>query len=421
MGAKNTQHQTRRGATLVLVAILVVALGCMAALGVDFARAYAGANELQTGADASALAGAKQLQNNPAFTGAQLTQAGVMAGSNNAFGTGITLASGDVEVGFFDPATGVFNASAGVTNAVRTGAQRQTALRLGGLFSISSLTPRRRGTAWIGNQSTRDCIKPWGINLSYINTLLGGGLTIGSQAGVNQLETLVSTLAGQQQMTVVVGPNINNPFGTPNVAPNTYSALTGANSSRKEYQNAIIGQNCDGTADYEVGTGEGIIGQQPGQGNGDIPRTTANSIELALPGNQVPNGAIATCAPQTGGNGNGNGGGNGPVSAACFAPGNTQTAGVDITVAAVSPNGVNTVTLNTLLGFRLMCVFRGGQQPGSGNPNETCPWLAAMGRPATNYVMGTLVGYPIVTTAIGGAGNGLGNTIGTAQKIILVQ
>ncbi len=419
MGRERALNRSRRGATLVLVAILVVVLGCMAALGVDFARAYAGANELQTGADASALAGAKQLQNNPAFTGAQLSEAGVVAGTNNAFGSGITLASGDVHVGFFDPVAGTFSGGGGVTNAVRTGAQRQTALRLGGLFTLSSLTPRRLGTAWIGNQSTRDCIKPWGIDFSYINSLLGGGLTIGSEAGVNQLETLVSTLAGQQQMTVVVGPNINNPFGTPNVAPNSYSALTGANASRKEYQNAIIGQNCDGTADYEVGTGESVISQQPGQGNGDIPRTTANAIELALPGNQVPNGAIATCAPQAGGNGNG--GGNGPVSAACFAPGNTQTAGVDITVAAVSPNGVNTVTLNTLLGFRLMCVFRGGQQPGSGNPNETCPWLAAMGRPATNYVMGTLVGYPIVTSAIGGAGNGLGNTIGTAQKIILVQ
>jgi len=409
------QYQSRRGATLVLVAILVVVLGCMAALGVDFARAYAGANELQTGADASALAGAKQLQNNPSFTGAQLTEAGVVAGSNNAFGSGITLASGDVEVGFFDPVTGAFSAGGGVTNSVRTGAQRQTTLQLGGLFSISSLTPRRRGTAWIGNQSTRDCIKPWGMDLSYINTLLGGGLSLGSQAGINQLETLGATLAGQQQMTMVVGPNINNPRGTPNVAPNSYSALTGSSSSRKEYQNAIIGTNCEGSADYEVGTGEGIIGQQPGQGGGDIPRTTANAIELALPGNQVPNGAIATCAPQVGGNGNG------PVSAACFAPGNTRAAGVDITVAAVSPNGVNTVTLNSLLGFRLMCVFRGGQQPGSGNPNETCPWLAAMGRTANNYVMGTLVGYPIVTSAIVGPGNGLGNTISTAQRLILVQ
>ena len=102
-----------------LVALLIVVLGCMAALGVDFARAYAGANELQTGADAASLAGAKQLQRNPTYAGAQLTQASVVAGSNTAFGSSITLVNGDVEVGFFDPDAGSFSPGGGVTNAVR--------------------------------------------------------------------------------------------------------------------------------------------------------------------------------------------------------------------------------------------------------------------------------------------------------------
>ncbi len=409
------QHfQARRGATLVLVALLIVALGCFAALGVDFARAYAGANELQTGADASALAGAKQLQRNPTFVGTQLTQATAVAGTNNAFGSAITLANGDVEVGFFDPATGDFSAGGGVTNAVRTGAQRQTALRLGGLFNISSLTPRRRGVAWIGNQASRDCIKPWGIQLTYLNSLLGGGLTITSQAGVNALAARVSTTQGQRDMSVLLSPNISNPRAGARQAPNTFSALTGANSSRKEYQNALIGLNCEGTADYDVSTNDNTIATQPGQGQGDIPRTTADAVQLTLNGNGNNGGAL-TCRVQLTPGGN-----NGPRDATCFDP-VTNTPGVDITVAAVTVTGVNSATLNVLLGFRLMCVFRGGSQPGSGNTNETCPYMPTGSAFNNSYLQGTIVGYPTPTAAVLGPGNALGNTIGTAQRLILVQ
>ena len=73
----------------------------------------------------------------------------------------------------------------------------------------------------------------------------------------------------------------------------------GTSSSRKEYQNAIIGQNCEGTADYTVGTSDSQIATQPGQGNGDIPRTTVQAVELNLPGNQG-NGGVQTCRAQIG-------------------------------------------------------------------------------------------------------------------------
>jgi Flp pilus assembly protein TadG len=412
--------QERRGATLVLVALLIVLLGCMAALGVDFARAYAGANELQTGADASALAGAKQLQRNEQLTGAGLTEANVVAATNNAFGTGITLASGDVEVGFYNPDAGTFAPGGGVTNAVRTAAQRQTTMRLGGLFNISSLTPRRRGTAWIGNQSTRDCIKPWGIDLSYVNSRLGGGFSITSQAGINELRNRVSTAQGRRDVSVVVSPNAN-PGSNAVVAPNGFSALTGNSSSRREYQNAIIGQNCEGTADYTVGTSDEAM--QPGNGSGDVPRTTVEAVEQTLNGQQGnlcgPNGNSAcpkTCAEQAT-----PGGTNGPRDATCYDP-VTGVAGVDVTVAAVTVTAVNRVTLNVLMGFKLMCMFRGrNSPPRSGNPNESCPYMPTGVAVNSSYLGGTLVGYPQPTTAVLGPGNGLGNTIGTAQRIILVQ
>ena len=66
MQRRTPRLKTRRGATAVLVAILIVVVGGMAAFAIDLARVYTGVNEMQTGADASALAGAIQLQHSGA-------------------------------------------------------------------------------------------------------------------------------------------------------------------------------------------------------------------------------------------------------------------------------------------------------------------------------------------------------------------
>jgi hypothetical protein len=377
----------------------------MCAFAVDLARIYSGINEMQTGADATALAGALRLQRTSGVS--PVTGTVAFAGSNSALGSAVSVSSGDVEGGNWDPSTAVFTATNNWTtsDAIRVTVRRTATLPFGGLLGRSTISPVRAGVAWIANQSSRDCIKPWGIELTYLNTLLGQPLN--TRAGVNALRTLVSTTAGQYSMTVVAGPDINNPRGTPN-APNTvFRALTGTNSSRKSYQNAIIDLNCEGTADYTIGTGESRIQTQPGQGNGDIPRTTVQAVELNLPGNQG-NGGHATCAAQVGND------------ATCYDP-STNAAGVFVTVAAITPVSTNSATLEVLLGFRLMCVFRGGNQPGSASSAENCPWLTSAGVTANNFTQGTLVGYPVPSVAVTGGGNSLGTAVGTAQKLVLVR
>jgi Flp pilus assembly protein TadG len=396
----------RRGATLVLVAVMLLVLGGMAAFAVDLTRVYSGVTELQTGADAAALAGALRLARTPGVSAAVGTV--TFAASNRAFGSPVALNTSDVEGGFWDPAAGTFVAGAWTNaNAVRVTAQRSSSLAFGGFVARPSVTPIRRAVAWVGNQASRDCIKPWGIPLTYVNTLLGQAIT--TQAGVEALRALTATTAGQYQMSVVAGPNISNPRGTPNAPATTFLALTGSNSSRKEYQNAIIDLNCEGTADYTVGGTDAQIQTQPGRGDGDIPRTTARAIELNLPGNQG-NGGVATCATQVGND------------ASCINP-LTGEVGVTVTVAAATSTGVNSANLDVLMGYRLMCVFRGGNgnQPGGSSNAESCPWLASAGQTANNFVQGTLVGFPVATQAATGPGNTLGNTIGTAQKFVLVK
>lgn len=402
--------KARRGATLVIAAVLIVVVGGMAAFAVDLARIYSGVNEMQTGADAGAMAGAIRLQDAPGLSPVSVVQ--TFASSNSAFGSAISIASGDVEGGIWNDSAKTFTTSGWPTaNAVRVTSRTTPTLAFGRLMNRTSLNANRGGTAWIANQSTLDCIKPWGVPMGEVSTLLGG-LSINTQAGVNALATLVSTAAGRYTATMILGPNISNPFGTPTSPDTTFLALTGASSSRKEYQNAIIGQNCEGTADYVVGGSDQAIAIQPGQGNGDVPRTTADAIELDLPPGQIPIGAVQTCKAQVSN-----------TDATCYdpsAPGNV--AGVTVTVAIATQSGVNSAVINTLMSFKLMCVFRGGNGgPGRSSVSEVCPWLTAAGRTANNYVEGTLVGYLIPSIAVVGNGNGLGNVIGGAQKLLLVR
>lgn len=401
--------QSRRGATAVLVAVMIFLIGGMAAFAIDLARVYSGVNELQTGADATALAGALSLQRNPSSPGGTPAAASTWSANNKAFGTPLAIPAQSVVGGVWDPNARSFTPSAwAVANAVQVTAQRTTSLAFSALLGrVSPLSPQRQGTAWIANQQSLDCLKPFGMPLAYMNTLLGQPLT--TAAGVERLRSLTSTLAGQQQMTVVAGPDISNPRGTPlpNTPPTTFAALTGSSSSRKDYQDAIINLQCDGSADYSVGNAESTIGQQPGNGEGDIPRTTVDAAQLTLNGNQGAGGA-QTCAVQVGND------------ATCYDP-VTNQAGVTVTIAAVTVTGSNSAALSMLLEFRLMCLFRGGNQNGSGSSTEFCPWLQSYTSPYTNYVQGTLVGYPQASTAKLGPGNTLGNTVSAAQKLVLVR
>ena len=411
MRKQEPRSEVRHGATLVLVALLIVVSGGMAALAIDFSRVYSGVTELQTSADAAALAGAHRLQRYPGVSAFSSTQS--FATANVAFGTATSLALGDVEGGIYDPTTGVFAAGAWMSaNSVRVTVSRTTNIAFGRLMGLAQLTPVRRAVAWIGNQATQDCIKPWGISTAYLTSLLGGTV-VTSQAGIDRirLNNTTNAPAGQYAMTVVAGPDVTNPRGTPTTPPTTFSALTGTSSSRKEYENAIINQSCDGAADYTVGGSESRIQTQPGQGNGDIPRTTANAVEGNINGNA--RNITLTCKPQVDFR-----------DATCFDPNAVgNVAGVTITAAAVTRVGTNSADINMLMGFKLMCVFRGGNgnQPGSSSVQERCPWLTSAGRTDNDYTQGTLVGYPMPVTALTGVGNSLGNTLSTNQKLVLVR
>ncbi len=391
--------EARTGATLVLVAMLIVVIGGMAAFAIDLARIYSGVNELQTGADAAALAGALRLQRITGTSAAAGVQA--FSGRNSAFGSAIALDEDDIEGGIWNPTATAFTPTNwSAANAVRITTRSSPTLAFGRLLSRGRLSASRSGIAWIANQSARDCIKPWGFDLTYLNGIVGNNIT--GQSGVNTVRTLLTTPRGPYSLTFVASPNISNPRGTPRAAPSTFMALT-AGSGRKEYEPAIVGQNCEGHTDYAVDSSETIAPLQGGQGATDVPNLTVQGVELTgLPGNQ-------TCAFKT------------PDDATCYDPSSLSVAGVTVGAAAATQVAPTTATIKVLMEFKLMCVFRGGPQTASSSLTETCPWLTAAGLPANNYVQGTLVGYPVTSVALTGPGNGLGNAISSAQKLVLVK
>ena len=117
---KRMRLAARRGATLVLVAVMLLVIGAMMAFALELAGVYGGVNELQTGADAAALAGGLRLQRTPGVSVANQTSA--WATNNSAFVRPVTVSVSDVSGGFWDPAAGTFTPGAWATAAGAAGA-----------------------------------------------------------------------------------------------------------------------------------------------------------------------------------------------------------------------------------------------------------------------------------------------------------
>lgn len=114
----------RRGGIAVLAALSAPVLAGFAALAVDVGNAYMVRTELQSTADAAALAAAAKLPS----TAAALAEARTIAAENlPAAKHGNVLADGDLLIGTWDPGNRTFSAGGSAPNAVRVTLRRSTA------------------------------------------------------------------------------------------------------------------------------------------------------------------------------------------------------------------------------------------------------------------------------------------------------
>lgn len=392
-----TRCRRRTGATTVLVAILTLVLASVVAFAIDISRLHMGVNELQTAADAAALRGAAHLQTRP--TNAARTPDSVLqfAVKNAALGQ-TPLTSADVRPMLWDPATSTAtNAAWNTANAVEVTTRLPAGLLFGRVFNRSNIPMSRRAVSWVANVTGVDCIRPWGIASTVLQTKLGLTFNPVSQATISAVRDSVRTASGRAWLTVTMAPDVNQTSG---VTPTDgfYNAITGtSNSGVPAHVAMITGTQCgNGVAELPVGT----VAQQPGNGN-NVAKEAGNIVAAGGP-----------CKKGTTAN-----------DATCYDPAQPGfVAGPSIVVPLTVPVSTNSVRITSLAVFRMMCAFT-VDPPGNpmGPSPERCPHLTSIGRPATGYRRGTIVGYLEAGFVDLGGGAVLGNTPSLGQRLILVR
>jgi Flp pilus assembly protein TadG len=444
-GRRLRSLQNRRGATIVLVAVALVPLLGLGALAIDLSLWQVGATQLQTAADAAALAGARAAQLYPTTAAVMSVQyAQNIATQNRAFGAAVTLPSSAVEPVRWTPPVApatqgtVTSASwtgtgTGLANAVRVTVAAQSGSFFIGITSNAAPTVQRSAVAWIANINN-GCIKPFALPYSvlYNRSAALAGLPLSTAASPpdlvqRQLSAIASSPAAAR-VVILRGPTVDSTRALGSaltVAPNpvTYRGNDGqfsgysftGNAGGPGYRNSIPScQNVSTTVDDGTTL----------PGNNDIECFTIVGL-MGNGGNCAgswPTGAVsaagATCVlrPADGTT----------WDAGCYtSTGNPAPLGRTVRVAWGDNIGAgsNAVNYRVVGEFLLLCAFRGAAFDDKGNPTghiETCN-SGQLPAPA-NYPRGTIVGVlQGLSTPELNPGTQLGNDVGDQQRLILVR
>jgi hypothetical protein len=156
------RFKARRGAVVVLLGIMIIALMALVAMALDFSRLWSLKNELQTSADAGALAGAIQLlpPNNAGNTVAVAQQ---YAGLNLAMQGNVTVDA--VVLGDWDDITRTFTPGAPVTDAVSVVVSRQSTGLVMSMLGVAAPRIQARAIGWANApvNTSDNCMRPVAI------------------------------------------------------------------------------------------------------------------------------------------------------------------------------------------------------------------------------------------------------------------
>lgn len=208
--------KNRRGVTLVIVALVSVTLLTVLAVVVDMSRMYNQKNELQTSADAAALAGVIEQFTDTLTT---VDSAVSYGGKNTVLQKTITVNPADVICGFWNAATQTYVGDSdhcgasdnAVTVTVRDSARYIFAGLLGTSKQVTALA--RAYAAYVGNQK---CIKPWAVPYTLLTkTLQPSNTDTLRDLDETDAELLRSMTKAQRTFKLKIGtpPNAGN-FGS---------------------------------------------------------------------------------------------------------------------------------------------------------------------------------------------------------------
>jgi Flp pilus assembly protein TadG len=261
--------RSRKGATLVLVAILLTVLIGFTGIAIDASRLYLMRVQLQTTADASAIAGTVEVKNKRPTNATAQAQAYVA--NNLVERTAPIVNAADVEPGVWDFTNSVFTPVALWTDptvqAVRVTARYPGAYTFARVFGVTTKTVQARAVAAVGWVSTTDCLKPWAVSYQTLLDALyppAGTKNTSYNLTANDITTLSGMSYPANQVTLLNGTQ--NQLTPGNIAQVQVGTPWNGNAA---YKNAIT--SC---ANGLIGPGT-ILNGDPGAGSGQ----TAQAIQ----------------------------------------------------------------------------------------------------------------------------------------------
>jgi Flp pilus assembly protein TadG len=417
------RKQTRRGSTLVMVGVMLVAFMGVGAIAADIGRFYVVTGELQTAADAAALVGAQTLQMTASATPKPAVDASVITfvgGTNRSNDSALVVTSDSVKLAFWTPQTVDGNGTIVPANLdyVLNG-RRANAVYVGvgnapkGVFAqiigrTTGLALQRNAVAWIGNVSLQ-CIRPFAFPYApfyrRVNNLAPNtswpdsvpSVTAGAMAAYQQTSVANRTF-------IVLPPEAPYPYQYPSDSSwrgyNPPSNQNGnANSGKSTFQSFVEG--CSGVSvNSDAGSGNTV----PNSGNGNscnaVNQTVCWTIDVLT---KQTSGGVTTgiCAFKT------------ALDAGCYESSSAATPGVivDIAWSDIVGNG-QSVDFRYVGEFELKCFFE--------DPAQTCADIP--GAQKTNYPVGTIVGVSAgLKSRILKPTDIISNSPSNVQRLLLVQ
>ena len=227
--------KNRRGVFVVMFGILFLGLMGAAALSIDLTRTWSFRNELQTSADAAALAGAVQLSGVHHVGAHYEDSARAYARRNRVLHDTVTVDV--VELGRWDVEASTFTVpvpTGETPNAIRVVVSHDVTGMWGrGLLAIAPLTIRARAIAWwdAGVTST-NCLRPWAIPYQALMARVNAyrGLTNDS-AGLTREFTdedraaLDTMPESARTFTMKLGSGTLSDYGSVTTYPGSYQAV----------------------------------------------------------------------------------------------------------------------------------------------------------------------------------------------------
>lgn len=166
------RNNARRGATLILVAALIVGMLSFLAFVFDFSRMYAQKNELQTSADAASLAGVLALLSD---TTTVVDSAISIGQRNEVLKKAISLFPADVQCGIWDDAAAVYTPSAwcgSFENAVAVTTRDSANWVFPVLVGATGKQLTTSAIAWAAYVGRARCVKPIAMRYETLTKIL---------------------------------------------------------------------------------------------------------------------------------------------------------------------------------------------------------------------------------------------------------